>query len=78
MVGVQILAKQGTNLFMSVSITNSVITGLKDHKKQQVEEENAAMDDLYNEADKSESVTDKKNIKEVETETVDYTEVEEG
>jgi hypothetical protein len=78
MVGVQILAKQGTNLFMSVSITNSVITGLKDHKKQQVEDENAAMDDLYNEANKSESVTDKKDIKEVETETVDYTEVEEG
>jgi hypothetical protein len=78
MVGVQILAKQGTNLFMSVSITNSVITGLKDHKKQQVEDENAAMDDLYNEANKSESVTDKKETKEVETETVDYTEVEEG
>jgi hypothetical protein len=78
MVGVQILAKQGTNLFMSVSITNSVITGLKDHKKQQVEEEETAMDDLYKEADKSESVNNKKDIKEVETETIDYTEVEEG
>jgi hypothetical protein len=36
------------------------------------------MDDLYKEADKSESVNNKKDIKEVETETIDYTEVEEG
>jgi hypothetical protein len=64
---------------MSVSITNSVVVGLKEHKKQQIAEENEAMDDLYNESDKQknpENEPTKEIIK--NEEIVDYTEVEEG
>jgi hypothetical protein len=75
----QIAAKQATNLFMSVSITNSVINGLKEHKKQQITEEDEAMDDLYNEADKQKTPENEPNKKIVkDEEIVDYTEVVEG
>lgn len=79
MVILQIGAKQATNLFMSVSITNSVITGLKEHKKQQMAEEDEVMEDSYNEPneEKNTTVVNDKTTKD-EDEIVDYAEISES
>ena len=77
MVSGQILAKQVTNAFMSISISKSVIAGLKDYKNSQETEEKEALESLMNEAESSKKSTNEPIAKEDKDEDLDYVVAEE-
>jgi hypothetical protein len=77
MVSGQILAKQVTNAFMSISISKSVIAGLKEYKNSQETEEKEALESLMNEAESSKKATNEPIAKEDKDEDLDYVVAEE-
>jgi len=77
MVSGQILAKQVTNVFMSISISKSVIAGLKEYKNSQETEEKEALESLMNEAESSKKSTNEPIAKEDKDEDLDYVVAEE-
>lgn len=77
MVGGQIFAKQFTNALMSVSISKSVIAGLKDYKTSQESEEKDALESLMNEAENSKKVKNEAPAKDDKDEDLDYVVAEE-
>jgi len=77
MVSGQILAKQVTNAFMSISISKSVIAGLKEYKTSQENEEKDALESLMNEAENSKKVKNEVPVKDEKDEDLDYVVAEE-
>lgn len=77
MVSGQILAKQVTNAFMSISISKSVIAGLKEYKTTQENEEKEALEDLMNETEKSKNKATETTVNEQKDEDLDYVMAEE-
>lgn len=77
MVSGQILAKQVTNAFMSISISKSVIAGLKEYKTSQESEEKDALESLMNEAENSKKVKNEAPVKDDKDEDLDYVVAEE-
>jgi hypothetical protein len=77
MVSGQILAKQVTNAFMSISISKSVIAGLKEYKTSQESEEKDALESLMNEAENSKKVKNEVPVKDEKDEDLDYVVAEE-
>lgn len=77
MVSGQILAKQVTNAFMSISISKSVIAGLKEYKTSQENEEKDALESLMNEAENSKKVKNEVPAKDDKDEDLDYVVAEE-
>ena len=77
MVSGQILAKQVTNAFMSISISKSVIAGLKEYKTTQENEEKEALEGLMNETEKSKNKATETTVNEQKDEDLDYVMAEE-
>ena len=77
MVGGQIFAKQFTNALMSVSISSSVIAGLKNYKTTQENEEKEALEGLMNETEKSKNKATETTVNEQKDEDLDYVMAEE-
>jgi hypothetical protein len=76
MVGGQIVAKQATNLMMTISIQNNLLDGLRENQKAKYAEDEEAMKDLYEEVENQEQkeVKQPKKKKEKPEPIIDETE----